>query len=234
MKEALFYEKLDDEKVKCKLCWRECVIAKEKIGFCRVRKNIQGRLYSLNYGKIISMAVDPIEKKPFYHFAPGSSALSIACAGCNFACVFCCNYEISQEWLTYGIEKSPEEIVEIASRQAEGLSYTYTEPTVWIEYLLAIAKLAKKKGLYNTMVTNGYTQLEAVKELCKYLDAVVIDLKNSGNKKAYAELSSVPNPENIRNDSGIQETWRMDRNHESYHSQMGGKRRRNKKVLLLD
>jgi len=196
MKEALFYKK-KNTKVQCFLCPRNCVITNNATGFCRVRKNIEGKLYSLSYGRVISAAIDPIEKKPFYHFAPASIAFSIAGAGCNLSCDFCCNFEISQEWSYLGEQITAEEIVSKAKRLAHGISYTYTEPSIWIEFILDIAKLAKKEKLYNTMVTNGYTSVEAVKELSKYMDAVVIDLKNSGNKEAYLKLSHAPYSEKI-------------------------------------
>ncbi len=196
MKEAMFYRK-KDSKLECFLCPRKCVIPENSTGFCKVRKNINGKLISLNYGKVISSAVDPIEKKPFYHFAPGSKSFSIAGAGCNLACEFCCNYEISQEWRFLGEEYSPEDIVSIAKRVADGISYTYTEPSIWIEFVLEVAKLAKKEKLYNTMVTNGYTSVEAVKEISNHLDAVVIDFKNSGNAELYLKLSRAPHAEEI-------------------------------------
>lgn len=196
MKEALFWEK-ENGKVKCKLCPRNCLIVENSTGFCRVRKNINGKLYSLTYGKIISAAVDPIEKKPFYHFAPGSKSFSIAAVGCNLACDFCCNFEISQEWSFLGKEKKPEEVVNMAKNLADGISYTYTEPSIWVEFVLDVAKLAKKEKLYNTMVTNGYTNVDAVKEISKFMHAVVIDLKNSGNPKVYSKLSHAPYAEKI-------------------------------------
>jgi pyruvate formate lyase activating enzyme len=198
MKEAMFYEK-SDGKIRCKLCWRECLIKRDSTGFCRVRKNIDGKLFSLNYGKIVSLAIDPIEKKPFFHFAPGSHSLSIASVGCTFRCAFCCNFPISQEWDEIkGKNYSPKDIVKIALRNnVQGISYTYTEPTAFFEFAYDVAKLAKKANLYNNFVTNGYTQPEAIRKISKYLDAVVIDLKNSGDREAYRRLSSVSNSEKI-------------------------------------
>ncbi len=194
MEKARFFKKLEDKKVQCTVCYRNCVIAPNSTGFCRVRKNIDGELYLITYGKVCACALDPIEKKPFYHFYPGSKAFSLSCVGCNFACSFCCNWEISHEWSELGEELSPSRIVELAEKMgADGLSYTYTEPSVWIEFALDIAKLAKKKDLYNTMVTNGYTQPEVIREIAKYIDAVVVDLKNSGSEEAYKKLSSISN-----------------------------------------
>ncbi len=197
MKEASFYEKLNDKKLRCRLCWRMCVIPEGKTGFCNVRKNINGKLFSLIYGKIISAAIDPIEKKPFYHFFPGSNSFSIAFAGCTLACKFCCNYEISQEWTSFGEEKGGNEIVSIAKRLANGISFTYTEPTLGAEFLMEIAKLARKERLYTNIVTNGYTSSEAAGEIAKCIDAAVVDFKNSGNKELYLKLSSAPHAEKI-------------------------------------
>ncbi len=197
MKEAMFYRKIENNKVRCLLCWRRCVVENGKTGFCRVRKNFDGKLYSLIYGKIISAALDPIEKKPFYHFFPGSKSFSIAFAGCTLACRFCCNYEISQEWESYGIEKTAKEIVSTAENLARGISFTYTEPTLGAEFLIEIAELAEKRGLYTNIVTNGYTTCEAAKEIAKHIDAAVIDFKNSGNAELYSKLSLAEHAEKI-------------------------------------
>jgi len=193
MKEAMFYKKLKDS-VKCGTCNRECVIPEGQLGFCRVRKNIKGILYSLTYGKICSIGIDPIEKKPLYMFASGSHALSISTVGCNFNCKFCCNYQISQKWTDInGEEYTPKDIVDLAeSYKCQGISYTYTEPTVQFEFAYDAAKLASKKGLYNMFVTNGYTRPEAIKEISRYLDAVTVDFKGSANPNFYKKFSQVP------------------------------------------
>jgi len=191
MHEAMFYEKTDGKNVKCRLCPRNCLIAEGKTGFCGVRKNFDGKLFSLVYGRPCSIAIDPIEKKPFFHFAPGSHSLSIATVGCNFRCKFCQNWEISQEWKEVGGEYvEPEEIIKIAkNNNVDGLSYTYTEPTIFFEYAFDIMKLAKKEGFYNTWVSNGYTSTEAIKKMAKYLDAVNVDVK--GDEKFYKEMCMV-------------------------------------------
>ena len=182
--------------VKCELCPRNCIIPEGEVGFCRVRKNIDGKLYSLVYGRVASTAIDPIFKKPFYHFAPGSYNLSIATVGCNWRCKFCCNWFLSQEWKeVYGEEYTPESIVELAKRyNLQGVCFTYIEPTVFYEFMLDVAKVARKEGLYTCMVSNGYINIEPIKLLSKYLDAVVVDFKASANKKALRELSMVPDP----------------------------------------
>jgi pyruvate formate lyase activating enzyme len=183
MKEALFYKKLRNQIVRCELCPRFCTIKEGSTGFCRVRKNIKGKLYSLVYGLPVSIAIDPIEKKPLFHFAPSTQCLSIATVGCNLRCQFCQNYTISQEYGEIfgektGEETSPQRIIEIAKRYGvEGISYTYTEPTVFYEYALNIMKLAKKEGFYNVWVSNGYTNPQPIKNMARYLDAVNVDLK---------------------------------------------------------
>ncbi len=160
-KEALFYKKLagKGKLVKCELCPRFCVIADGAKGFCRVRMNDDGVLRSLVYGLPVSVAVDPIEKKPLFHFAPGSRCLSLATVGCNLRCAFCQNASISQEYdAINGEPMEAKEVVTLAKREgADGIAYTYTEPTVFYEYALDIMKLAKKAGLYNVWVSNGYT-----------------------------------------------------------------------------
>ncbi|MCS7369586.1 MAG: AmmeMemoRadiSam system radical SAM enzyme [archaeon GBS-70-058] len=192
MKEAMLYESMSGGSVKCNLCGRRCVIPEGKTGFCRVRRNVGGKLYSLVYSKICSVACDPIEKKPLFHFNPGASVLSIATIGCNFRCLFCDNWVISQEEEIYGRDLPPEKIVELALRNdCQGISYTYTEPTIFFEYAYDTAKIAKSKGLFNTFVTNGYMTPEAVDTIAPYLDAATVDFKCSANPEAYRSLSSV-------------------------------------------
>ncbi|NIM46663.1 MAG: AmmeMemoRadiSam system radical SAM enzyme [Candidatus Aenigmarchaeota archaeon] len=198
MKEAMFYKQIKNA-IKCGLCARNCIIAENQVGFCRVRKNIKDKLYSLVYGKLCSVAVDPIEKKPLYMFAPGSRTVSISTVGCNFRCKFCCNYGISQEWTNViGQDHTPEQLIDLAKKfGVQGFSYTYTEPTIFYEFSYDTAKIARKNGFYNMFVTNGYTSPEAIKEISKYLDAAVVDLKGSANPKFYNEFSSVPKVEPI-------------------------------------
>jgi pyruvate formate lyase activating enzyme len=182
MQEALFYEKLEGRKVQCRLCRHRCTIANNKRGICAVRENRQGVLYSLVYNMPCAYHVDPIEKKPFFHCFPGSSAFSIATAGCNFQCLHCQNYDISQ---ASGDRKdipgqviTPDNVVELARKSGcKNISYTYTEPTVFYEYAFDIAKLAKEKGIFNNFVTNGYIEEEPLVAIRPYLDAANIDLK---------------------------------------------------------
>jgi pyruvate formate lyase activating enzyme len=182
MKEALFYEKLEDLKVHCFLCRHRCTINDGNRGLCGVRENKGGTLYTLVYGFPCSYHVDPIEKKPLFHFYPGSQAFSIATAGCNFRCHHCQNHEISQmprnEGHIYGQKMDPSEVVEMsANAGCKSISYTYTEPTIFYEYALDCAKLAKGKGISNNFVTNGYIEEEPLKAIRPYLDGANIDLK---------------------------------------------------------
>ncbi len=184
MKEAILYQKKNNQEVECRLCRRFCQIAPGQKGFCQVRQNINGTLYSLNYGKIIAKQVDPIEKKPFYHFLPGTFSYSLAAAGCNFRCRHCQNAEISQinpeiEKINQSLTKtSPEEIVNQALKnKCPSLAYTYTEPTIFAEFALETMKLAKRKNLKNLWVSNGYFSPECLELISPFLDAANIDLK---------------------------------------------------------
>lgn len=182
MVEALLYRREEKKKVRCFLCAHGCLLREEQTGICRVRKNVAGILYSLNTDRVIAVHLDPIEKKPLYHFLPGSKSLSIAAMGCNFSCPFCQNHELSQvlEEKRIGGEKiSPESLVDTAIRsRALSISYTYTEPTVFFELMLETARLAKQANLRNVMVTNGYMSREALDMISPYLDAANVDLKS--------------------------------------------------------
>ena len=192
MKEAMFFKKLDDTKVQCNLCRHRCVIENGKKGICRVRENRDGTLYSLVYRKLISENIDPIEKKPFFHFHPGSTAFSIATVGCNFRCMNCQNYEISQlpRELNQimGKDVSPETIVDNALQyQCKSIAYTYTEPTIFFEYAYETAVIAIGKSIKNVFVTNGYTTREALETIKPYLHAANVDLK-SFSEETYKKL----------------------------------------------
>lgn len=181
MKQALYYKKLKNNIVNCNLCPTNCVIKPNNFGNCRARKNIDGNLYSLVYAKPVSVSIDPIEKKPLYHFLPGTYALSIGTLGCNFHCLHCQNYDISQakadEFI--GKEVQPKELIQTAIKNnCKSISYTYNEPTIFYEYVLETAKLARKKGIKNTMVTNGYINKEPLQKLYPLIDAANIDLKS--------------------------------------------------------
>ncbi len=182
LKKAMLWESAEDKKVRCKLCNWRCLIDEGKSGRCAVRKNIDGVLYSLNYDKVCSANPDPIEKKPLFHFQPGSSSFSIATMGCNFRCEFCQNWQISQAAIEDGrIDGqaiSPEKIVEAAVRNGcKSIAYTYTEPTVFMELCADCGRLAKEKGLTNIFVSNGYQTREAIDFALRWLDGINVDLK---------------------------------------------------------
>ncbi len=183
--EALFYEKLDTETIKCRLCPHECVLKDGQRSFCRVREPKNGKLYSLVYELACAVHVDPIEKKPIYHMLPGSTAFSIATAGCNSRCKFCQNWQISQNppENTRNRVLSCENLITLARQNnCKSIAYTYSEPTVFYEYMYDTARLAKNDNIKNIMVTGGYINPEPLKVLCKYLDAANIDLKAYSDK----------------------------------------------------
>lgn len=187
MKECSLYKKLSDDKVQCQNCAHYCIIENGKRGKCGVRENKQGILYSLVYGKACALNIDPIEKKPFFHFLPGTQSLSLATVGCNFACWNCQNWQISQGPKLFnkieGEEIPPEKIVEIALKNnLPSISYTYTEPAVFSEYALDTMKLTKKAGLKNNWVSNGFWSKELFNLIVPYLDAANIDLKSFEDK----------------------------------------------------
>lgn len=197
IQEAMLWEK-ERNGVRCNLCARYCFITKGKRGFCRVRINKDNILYTLNYGKLVAVNVDPIEKKPFFHFYPGSKSLSIAAAGCNFRCQFCDNSQISQgvdeqAESVEGKKYTPEEIVKLAEKNnCKSIAYTYTEPTIFFEFAYKTAKLAKRSNIMNVFVTNGYITDDAIKKISKYLDAAVVDVKASLDPEFYKKFMSVP------------------------------------------
>lgn len=197
MREAALYSNLKSG-IRCDLCARRCVIHDGETGFCRVRTAKNGKLYSTVYGLIDGMAVDPIEKKPLFHFAPGSSTFSISTSSCNFRCQFCLNYHSAHRETPIGQKLEPEDIVSLAQKyDCGGITYTYTEPTVFMELAHDTAAIAHDKGMFNTFVTNGYMTREAIDYIAPYLDAASINFKGSANKKFYNDLMSVPKVEPI-------------------------------------
>ena len=179
--------------VKCILCPHYCILSDSQFGRCGVRQNIKGELYSLSYGNIVAMNIDPVEKKPLYHFLPGSKTLSIASPGCNFSCKNCQNSDISQSTFKdikkYLTKVTPEQIINIAKINfCESISFTYTEPTVFFEFMLETAKLAYENGIKNIMVSNGYINKGPLEEIVPFLNAANIDVKCFSNKM-YMELA---------------------------------------------
>ena len=190
MIQAYLYKKLSNKKVQCETCAHYCVILNGKQGFCSMKKNINGDLYSLNYGKAVAINIDPIEKKPFFHFLPGSQSLSIAAAGCNFKCLNCQNHDISQAIKENpsageeipGKKISAKQIVDLALKNnLPSISCTYTEPTVYLEYALEIMKIAGQKKIKNVWVSNGYLSKQTAELIIPYLDAINIDIKGFSN-----------------------------------------------------
>lgn len=179
--EAMLYKKASEEACDCFLCAHRCHIAQGQRGLCRVRENRGGKLFSLVYGKLIAAHLDPIEKKPLFHFLPGSQSYSIATVGCNFQCDFCQNWQISQAARSEDIQgryTPPQEVVETALRHdCQSISYTYTEPTIYFEYAHDCAKLAKEAGLRNCFITNGYQTPETIERMAGLIDAANVDLK---------------------------------------------------------
>lgn len=178
MREARYYQP-HPHGVVCALCPRQCVISEDHTGFCRVRRNVGGKLYTLNYAACSSYALDPVEKKPLYHFHPGATILSLGTWGCNFACRFCQNWEIAQADPDTR-ELLPETVAALAARQGSdcvGVAYTYSEPTVWFEYVLDTAQAVRARGLANVLVTNGYINPAPLAELLPFVDAMNIDVK---------------------------------------------------------
>lgn len=187
MKEAVLYKKLKGKQVACLLCAQHCIIEPGDRGLCGIRENVDGTLISLLYGRVIAQHVDPIEKKPLFHFLPGSKSYSIATAGCNFRCIFCQNSDISQgpreRGLIVGREVDPEAIVEDAKATGcQSISYTYTEPTIFFEYALDTARIAQADNIKNVFVSNGYMTEKALETVAPYLDAANVDLKAFTNR----------------------------------------------------
>ncbi len=187
-KEGKFWT-LKEGKVQCNLCPHRCVLKEKERGICGVREARDGKLFTLIYASVSSACPDPIEKKPLFHFYPGTLVYSLGSVGCNFKCMHCQNFSISQALPEeYPLEEiSPEEAIERARRCCDGIAWTYNEPTIWIEYALDCAKIAKKEGLYTVFVTNGYINEEAIYEVSKYVDAANIDIK-SMSKDFYKKI----------------------------------------------
>jgi pyruvate formate lyase activating enzyme len=180
MKEALWWETQEDGRILCTLCPRYCRIGDGQPGFCYIRKNINGKLYSLGYGKSTGFAIDPIEKKPLNHFLPGTGILSLGTAGCNLGCRFCQNWSISKAQLDAAgsISAAPEEVVALALRyKVPSIAFTYNDPVIWGEFVIDISRVAREHGLKSVMVTAGYITPEARRDVYRYIDAANVDLK---------------------------------------------------------
>lgn len=208
MQKALLYKKLSGDVIQCQLCNHYCKINNNCLGFCCVRKNINGILYSLNYNKLIALNTDPIEKKPFFHYLPSSLTYSISAMGCNFTCLNCQNWQISQLNKIERLDKQfpgknieADDIIESAKKEkCLSISYTYTEPTIFLETALPIMKLAHLNGLKNIWVSNGFMSKDCLDIICPHLDAINIDLKffSDAQYKKIAHGSLLPVLDNLR------------------------------------
>lgn len=198
--EAMYYTKLEDNKVKCNLCPNLCVILSGKKGRCNVRLNKDGKLYALNYNETSSISRDPIEKKPLYHFLPGTDILSFGTIGCNLSCEFCQNWHIARadpDKYDYGLRNLPPEkaVKEALKSDYPSVAYTYNEPLIWYEWVLDTSKLMQKEGLKNVLVTNGFIEEEPLRNLLPYIDAANVDFK--GDPPFYKELCHVSHQEAV-------------------------------------
>ena len=197
-KEAILYEKISDGKARCTACARYCEVGTGQVGLCGVRGNVDGRLDLFVYGKVISGHVDPIEKKPVTHFNPGSKVYSIATTGCNWLCRYCQNHSISQRRMVEGEDMTPAEVAQTAVRNgADGIAYTYNEPSIFIEFARDCGIEAHARGLYNVFVSNGYDTPESVGMMDEFLDSITVDFKGSAEPKFTRRYIGVPDPEPI-------------------------------------
>ena len=197
-KEAILYEKLPQQKVRCTACARYCEVAPGQIGLCGIRGNTDGRLDLFVYGKVIAGHVDPIEKKPAVHFHPGSRVLSIATTGCNWLCRYCQNHDISQRRRVEGQDMTPREVVQTALEYgADGIAYTYNQPSIFIEFARDVGVIARKNGLYNVFVSNGYDTPQTVEMMGEFLDCITVDFKGSAEPGFTKRYIGVPDPQPI-------------------------------------
>ena len=186
MREALFYSR-EGDKIRCSLCPHECLLSEGKVGLCRQRRHVHGRLMAEGYARVSSIAMDPIEKKPLYHFYPGSFILSVGGLWCNLRCSFCQNWHISQREQSTAV-MAPERLVELAvEHDSVGIAFTYNEPLIWYEYILDTAQLCKQRDLKVVLVTNGFVQVKPLEDLLPYVDAFNIDVK-AFNERFYREI----------------------------------------------
>ena len=197
-KEAILYQKLPNDKVRCTACARYCEINKNQIGLCGIRGNVNGKLELFVYGKVITGHVDPIEKKPVIHYRPGSKVFSIATTGCNWLCKYCQNYDISQRRKIEGQDMTPEDVVKTTLEYgADGIAYTYNQPSIFIEFARDCGVIARKNGLYNIFVSNGYDTPETVHMMNEFLDCITVDFKGSAEPQFTRRYIGVPDPKPI-------------------------------------
>ena len=197
-KEAILYEKLPNDKVLCTACARYCELGKDQVGLCGIRGNENGKLELYVYGKVIAGHVDPIEKKPVTHYHAGTKIFSIATTGCNWLCKYCQNSDISQRRKVEGTDMMPQQVVDTAIEYgAQGIAYTYNQPSIFIEFARDCGVLARKKGLINIFVSNGYDTPETVKMMDEFLDCITVDFKGSAEPEFTRKFIGVPDPKPI-------------------------------------
>ena len=197
-KEAILYEKLPDDKVRCTACARYCEIKPGQIGLCGIRGNEGGKLDLFVYGKVITGNVDPIEKKPVIHYMPGTRIFSIATTGCNWLCKYCQNYDISQRRKIEGQDLSPQQVVQMAlDNNSQGIAYTYNQPSIFMEFARDCGVEAHKKGLFNIFVSNGYDTPQSVAMMNEFLDCVTVDFKGNAEPEFTRKYIGVPDPKPI-------------------------------------
>jgi len=197
-KEAILYERLPNDKVRCLACARYCEIGKDQIGSCGIRGNKDGKLMLYVYGKVAAVHIDPIEKKPVTHYMPGTKIFSIGTSGCNWYCRFCQNFDLSQRRKIEGQDYSPEELVASAlNSKCHGIAYTYNEPTIFIEFARDCGVLARKNGLFNIFVSNGYCTPESVKMMTEFLDCITVDFKGNGDQQFVRRYVGIPNSQPV-------------------------------------
>ena len=193
VRHAELYQQQTGGRVRCTACARYCSIPEGKIGFCGIRQNQKGKLYLLAYGKITASHVDPIEKKPLTHYLPGTSIFSISTSGCSWSCAYCQNYDMSQRRIVEGTDVTPEQIVQAAEESGcRSIAYTYNEPTIFLEFAHDIGVLARRRGLHNAFVSNGYATPEAVKMMSDFLDAITVDFKGNGETGFLRRNAGIP------------------------------------------
>ena len=198
MKEAELYLPVADGKVKCTACARHCQVGEGQIGLCGIRQNIGGKLQLLSYGKLFTGHIDPIEKKPVTHYNPGSRIFSVATSGCSWLCSYCQNYSISQRRKIEGFDIDPKEVPCLALAQGcQGIAYTYNEPSIFIEFARDIGLEARKKGLFNIFVSNGYDTPESVNMMKEFLDCITVDFKGSGETSFVRKYIGIPNADPV-------------------------------------
>jgi len=196
--ESILYERLANHKVRCLACARYCELGEDQVGLCGIRGNKDGKLVLYVYGKVAAVHIDPIEKKPVTHFMPGSKIFSIGTTGCNWLCKYCINFDLSQRRKIEGVDITPEKVVEKALETGcNGIAYTYNEPSIFLEYARDCGVLARKNGLFNIFVSNGYGTPESVSMMNEFLDSITVDFKGNGEEKFVRKYIGIPNSQPV-------------------------------------